>query len=207
MEIQTIITGKLCNNTYLVISKQGNAVMIDPGVGTAEILRALHQSGAHLSYILLTHGHYDHTASVAALMEETGAKSVLHRRDAQMLCDDHKCMSYLFTKKPAVFEPSLLSQDGTEIILDELTFTFISTPGHTRGSCVIRCGDVLFTGDTVLEGTVGRTDFYSGSEELMIQSVRRLSAMEGDFRLLCGHGSPSTLSRERCENAYFVQYG
>ena len=84
-----------------------------------------------------------------------------------------------------------------------MTFRVLHTPGHTPGSVCLLCGDVLFSGDTLFAGSCGRTDFPKGSHSRMKQSLARLAALEGDLRVLPGHGGETTLERERKYNPYF----
>ena len=93
-------------------------------------------------------------------------------------------------------------EDGNEIPLDSLRFTVLETPGHTPGSVCLRCGDLLFTGDTLFAGSCGRTDFPGGNGAAMRASLRRLAALPGDCTVLPGHGPATTLARERQFNPY-----
>lgn len=206
MKIATSVVGKMANNTYLVISDKNNAVLIDPSVDFEKINKMLEESGANLKYIMFTHGHYDHTASTFELKEKTGAKLVIGERDAEMLCDIEKSMAWLFSNHPKEVYADITVNDGDVLTLDELEFKIIATPGHTKGSICIICEDVIFTGDTVLEGTVGRTDFYGGSEAFMLQSIKKLAQLSGDFKILAGHGPASTLLKEKTTNPYFIEY-
>ena len=206
MKIIKVVSGKLDNNTFIVVSDKNNAVIIDPSLDFEKIKEALLSTKANHKYIIFTHGHYDHAASAGALKQMTGAELVIHHRDAEMLFDGKKNMSFIFTLHPNKCYADITVDDGESLEIDELKFEFISTPGHSRGSMVIICGDVMFTGDTVLEGTVGRTDLYGSDENLMIQTVKTLAKLEKNYILLCGHGSDSTLDFEKENNPYFLQY-
>ena len=206
MNIEVVVSGKLLNNTYIVVSDKNNAVVIDPSLDFEGIKQKLEKLGANLKYIICTHGHYDHTASALPLKELTGAEIVIHQRDSEMLYDSKKSLSFLFSNHPNVCKADIEVSDGNEILLDELEFRFISTPGHSNGSMVIVCGDFCFTGDTVLKGTVGRTDLVGGNDALMIQSIKNLSEVEKNYTLLCGHEEPSTLDFEKKNNPYFLLY-
>ncbi|MEE1280375.1 MAG: MBL fold metallo-hydrolase [Oscillospiraceae bacterium] len=206
MKIQTVVVGKLLNNTYIVTSEKGNAIIIDPGMEFDKIEAALSASGACLKYIIFTHGHYDHTASAYDLVEKTGAKLVIGSRDAEMLEDTDKSMSWMFTNHPHTLKADIEVEDGDTLSLDELEFKFVLTPGHSKGSMVILCEDVMFSGDTVLERSVGRTDFYGGNEAFMIQSIKKLAALSKNYRILAGHGDATTLEDEKQHNPYFIEY-
>lgn len=206
MNIKTVVVGKLLNNTYIITTKQNNAVIIDPGMEFDKIEKALDETGATLKYIIFTHGHYDHTASAYDLVKKTGAKLVIGSRDAEMLEDTDLSMSWMFTNHPHRLSADIPVEDGDKLTLDELTFEFVMTPGHSKGSMVILCEDYMFSGDTVLEQSVGRTDFYGGNEAFMIQSIKRLAALSKNYKILAGHGASTTLEQEKQQNPYFLQY-
>lgn len=206
MNIKTVVVGKLLNNTYIITTKQNNAVIIDPGMEFDKIEKDLDETGATLKYIIFTHGHYDHTASAYDLVEKTGAKLVIGSRDAEMLEDTDLSMSWMFTNHPHRLTADLPVEDGDKLKVDELTFEFVMTPGHSKGSMVILCEDYMFSGDTVLENSVGRTDFYGGNEAFMIQSIKRLAALSKNYKILAGHGDSTTLENEKKQNPYFLQY-
>ena len=112
----------------------------------------------------------------------------------------------MFTNHPHKLKADIAVEDGDKLTLDELTFEFVMTPGHSKGSMVILCEDYMFSGDTVLEQSVGRTDFYGGNEAFMIQSIKRIAALGKNYKILAGHGAATTLDREKQQNPYFVQY-
>lgn len=206
MKIKSVVVGPLNNNTYLAVSEKGNAALIDPGMSYSRIQEMIVKEGAEVKYILLTHGHFDHIASALEFSKNLGAKIVINEPDAEMLNDAEKCLAHSFTRDFTPFNADVIVNDGDEVSLDELTFKFMATPGHTKGSAVIMCEDIMFAGDTVLEGTVGRTDLYGGSFSQMIGSVKKLAQIEKDYKLLCGHGEPSTLSKEKKYNPYFIKF-
>ena len=117
-------------------------------------------------------------------------------------------MVYAFspTNHPHILKADIPVEDGDTLTLDELTFEFVMTPGHSKGSMVILCEDVMFSGDTVLEQSVGRTDFYGGNEAFMIQSIKRIAALSKNYKILAGHGDSTTLEQEKLNNPYFLQY-
>ena len=206
MKVKKVVVGPLSNNTYLAVSQKGNAVLIDPGMNYQSIMKMIEEERAEVKYILLTHGHFDHIASALEFSKNLGAKIVINEPDAEMLSDAEKCLAHSFTRDFIPFNADIIVNDGDEITVDELAFKFMATPGHSKGSAVITCEDVMFAGDTVLEGTVGRTDLYGGSFSQMLSSIKKLSEIEKDYKLLCGHGEPSTLSKEKKYNPYFIKF-
>ena len=203
MKIETAVVGPLSNNTYLVISEKNNAVVIDPGMGFEDIDNIISKNEATLKYVFLTHGHFDHIASASQLIKKYGARLVVSKKDAEMIASERMSLAFMFTRNFEPLKADIEVCEGDKISVDELEFDFIETPGHSEGSVCIICGDTIFSGDTVLEGSVGRTDFYGGSGEKLMQSVKRLSQYPNDYKLLCGHGMPSSIGIEKTVNPYF----
>ena len=156
--------------------------------------------------ILLTHGHFDHTGAVADLKEQTGAKVYIHSKDECMLDDTIKNVAYLcpgYSYKP--FTADVLVSDGDIIRLDEIEFSVMHTPGHTAGSVVYFADNCMFAGDTIFEGSAGRTDFYSGDYIAQRNSLARLAALREDYIIYPGHGGSTTLKQEKKFNPYLGQ--
>ena len=148
--------------------------------------------------IFLTHGHYDHTGAVKELREKYPEVSVyLHASDAAMTKRVDSLM-------PDVGE-TVAYDEGDEITVGNLTVHVYHTPGHSNGSVTLEVGEVLFTGDTLFQGSCGRTDLAGGSPELMAKSLKRLAGFEGDRHVLPGHEGFSTLEEERANN-YWIAY-
>lgn len=182
----------LYTNSFLLFGENGKAAVIDPNAAPEEYLRQLAQHGASLTHILLTHGHFDHVGAVEALRAQTGARVWMHAQDAvggrlfPFTAPDH---GYI---------------DGETIEADtDLAFRVVTTPGHSRGSVCLVCGDVLFSGDTLFAGEIGRTDLDGGSMDAMRQSLAKLcAAVPQNARVLPGHGAFSTMDAERANNPY-----
>lgn len=177
----------LYTNGFLVISEKGHGVAIDPAADAALFLQALADNNATLTHILLTHGHHDHIGSVEKLRQETGAVFSMNQADALHFG----------------LHPDEFFTDFGKIQVDELTFETIFTPGHTPGSTCIRCGDFMFTGDTLFAGDIGRTDLPGGNASQMTQSLQKLClAVTDDVEVLPGHEEFSTMDTEKKENPY-----
>ncbi len=206
MKIMQLTVGAVQTNCYIVYNEINmHGAVIDPGDRADAILAQAEKEGVTLDYILLTHGHFDHVLAVPALREKTGAKLVIHADDARMLDPNtmgmYRRMAKGFTKQT----PDLLAQEGTQIDVAGITATYLSTPGHTPGSSCIRMENVLFSGDTLFRFNCGRCDLEGGDYPTMLRSLRRLHNMEGDFHVLPGHESASTLAEERRGNPYMKE--
>lgn len=206
MEVKTLTLGELGTNCYIVTSAAGNAALIDPADDAQRILDMLSAENAELKMILLTHGHFDHTGAVADLKEQTGAKVYIHAKDECMLDDTIKNVAYLcpdYSYKP--FTADVLLSGGDIIRLDEVEFSVMSTPGHTAGSVVFFADNCIFAGDTIFEGSAGRTDFYSGDYIAQRNSLARLAALREDCLIYPGHGGTTTLKQEKQFNPFLGQ--
>ena len=194
-------------NCYVIIDeKTGESAIVDPAYFNEKIEAAFKEAGVgNLKYILLTHGHFDHILGVHGLKEATGAKVVIHKDDAEFLADPDKSLAAGNFPEPQIpVEADITVSDGDELFLGDELIRVISTPGHTMGSvCYALENDrVLITGDTLFCMTAGRTDFYGGNESMLIESLKRLIALDGDYRVLPGHNRETTLERERTRNWY-----
>ena len=197
MKIKVLPVGELGTNCYLLMDEEAKAAaLIDPGDEAERLLRVLKEEGVTLEYILLTHGHYDHTTAVPVLHAALpGAKIYIHEADS------FGAGGRLFPLASQV-EELLLYNEGDTLQLGSITIEVLHTPGHSLGSVVLKAGDVLFTGDTLFAGSCGRTDLRGGSYEQIMQSLKRLSELEGDYMVLPGHDVRSTLEQERKTNYY-----
>ena len=186
----------LCTNTFLLVTDAGHAVAIDPAADASLYEQALEQTGAKLTHILCTHGHYDHVGAVKQLREKWGCKVYLDPADAK------GNSSLPMTESDSGYV------DGGEIKVDEPTFKTWHTPGHTPGSWVILCGDMFFTGDTLFHGSIGRTDLPGGSMMQMEESLQKLLELPvpDKARVLPGHEAFSTMADEKRHNYYLREF-
>ena len=196
MLIKTIPVGQLETNCYVVTNEDTlECVVIEPGDESNTILDYMESNHLKCRAILLTHGHYDHVGAVDAVAEETGAVVYMNERDdARRSADSH--LPYLLKENGRSYD------DGDVIEAAGLRFEVIATPGHTPGGVTLKCGDALFTGDTLFKGSCGRTDLPGGNMLEELASLRRICELAGDFEVYPGHMDPSTLEREREFNYY-----
>ncbi|HIZ47825.1 MAG TPA: MBL fold metallo-hydrolase [Candidatus Gemmiger excrementavium] len=184
----------LYTNTFLVVTEAGHGIIVDPAAAPRTYLEALQQTGANLTHLLLTHGHYDHVGAVADLKKATGCKVYMDPADA------------LGTRMTPL-TPDLVDESwpaNGELTIDELTFKIYHTPGHTPGSVCLVCGEYMFSGDTLFAGSCGRVDLPGGNARQMQKSLTALAALPlaDETQVLPGHESFSTLGQERRTNPY-----
>ena len=195
MELKTFPIGSLQTNCYMAWEEGSDScILIDPGYVPEQLLEEVRRQRKTLEAILLTHGHFDHVGGVKQLAAETG-------------CDVYICAEEL--KQPLRYSDGLhythTVEDGDTLELAGLTLQVLHTPGHTPGCVCYLCGDTLFSGDTLFAGTCGRTDLPGGDFKAIQASLQRLAALEGDLKVLPGHGMASSLDIERRYNPYMQE--
>ncbi len=195
MKVRMMQVGPIGTNCY-ILEEDKKIAVIDPGDEAERILSVLEELDGQAEYILLTHGHYDHTTGVPALHAALPeAKIYIHRADAD------GAGNTVFPLAGQV-KDLLFYDEGDALLLGGLTFEVLHTPGHSKGSVTLKVGDVLFTGDTLFAGSMGRADLPGGSEEEIMASLKRLGELEGSFHVCPGHMGTSELDRERKMNPY-----
>jgi len=200
MKIIKMTLGAFETNTYIVADK-GNAVVIDPAANAGKIKEVLEQNELTITKILLTHGHYDHTGACA----ELGAPIFVHWKDETMLYDPDKSFARLIREHYKPCESTHFLNDGDIVEIGEKELSVMHTPGHSAGSVMFIGEGVIFSGDTIFEGSVGRTDGWSGSFAEQKDSLAKINAMSGDYRILPRHGEETTLAREKKHNPYLTR--
>ncbi len=187
--LRKLVVSPYQTNCYILGCKQTNqGLVIDPGDEVPRIVKEITRSGLIINYIAITHGHIDHVGGVSELKRITKAPVLIHRLDAGAL----------------EAGPDGFLEEGQVLQVGTYTISIVHTPGHSAGGVCLYAPGAVFTGDTLLAGSVGRTDFAGGSHELLVEGVRRKIFPLGDhLRIYPGHGPESTIGRERRTNPFF----
>lgn len=190
MQVDVFPVGDYQTNCYMVSGPEDTCVLIDPGYEPEYLLQQAHKRGKTVAAILLTHGHFDHVGGVKTIAAETDCDVYI--------CREELSLPPMLTAGPLYYTHTY----GDTVTVAGLTFRVMQTPGHTPGSVCLLCEDTLFSGDTLFAGSMGRTDFPGGSYDTIMESLAKLSKLEGDYRVLPGHAEETTLSRERRTNPF-----
>jgi len=213
MQIKCLSLGPLQANCYLLADEVGAAAVIDPGGEPEEIFSAVEGEGWTPVVVINTHGHIDHVAANRAVVERYRIPLCIHRADAPALTDPGLNLSALGLGRLDSPPPDRELADGDVIPVGALPLRVIATPGHSPGSIslLLEGGEgpaVIFTGDTLFAGGVGRTDFPGGSLGGLLSSIRdRLLVFPDETVILPGHGGRSTIGAEKRGNFFIEQYG
>ncbi len=199
MLIKTYVAGPVQANNYLVIDEASKeAILIDCSDYVPEIVNYVSENDLTVKYILLTHGHFDHVLGINRMKEALNAKVYVHESDKEQVLHTREVMTMFGLPTAGVENPVI---DGTlpaVLTLGENEIKVIETPGHTPGGVCYLIGDDLFSGDTLFQGTIGRTDLPAGSfSQIRHSVVDVLFALDDNIKVYPGHGSPTTIAYEK----------
>jgi len=207
MILEMLTLGALYTNCYIAgCSETREGLIIDPGFDrdteAEKVLTRVEQHRLEVKYIVNTHGHPDHTAGNGLLKDATGAPIVIHELDAPKLTDSSKNLSLLFglhvTSPPA--DQTL--KEGDIIQAGKVQLKVLHTPGHSKGSISLLGDNVVFTGDTLFAGSIGRYDFPDASYKEIMNSLKRLATLPDHLKVYPGHGPTSTIGQEKRSNPF-----
>lgn len=201
MKIDTVLLGSFQVNCYL-ISTDKSAIVIDPGFNSSYVEDFLLKNADKERMILLTHAHFDHIGGALQLKEKTGVKIAIGRIDETSLSDENYNLSTLFNAYIKPFNADILLDDGEITKIGDITLKTIHTPGHTKGSVGYLIENNLFSGDTLFNLSVGRTDFPGGNTKQLLNSVKKLFALDDNTKVFSGHGATTTIGYEKINNPY-----
>ena len=204
LQVEQLVVGPLFSNCYIVWDdhiKQG--AIIDPGEDAHIILKKITELDVEIKYILATHGHFDHVAAVASVKRETDAVFLAHKDDLFFMedCENAARRWGFEIERPP--KPDQFIKDGDTIKIGSFTLEVLHTPGHSPGGVSFLHNRMVFGGDTLFQGSIGRTDFRMGSFEELTKSIKtRLYTLPDDTIVYTGHGPSTTIGAEKLYNPF-----
>ncbi|WP_411328618.1 MBL fold metallo-hydrolase [Anaerofustis stercorihominis] len=206
MDIRSFQLGPVGTNCY-IITKNDKSIIIDPGHNDKRLMDYIRKENLNIEKILLTHGHFDHIAGTDMVRDATGAKVYIHELDNEMLSNPNKNGSALMMGMGIkIREADEFVYDGEKIDFEGSEIEVIFTPGHSKGGVCYKIDDagVIFCGDTLFLRSIGRTDLYGGSIEVLESSIRnKIYTLDKNYTLLSGHGDPTDIEGEKKYNGFF----
>jgi hydroxyacylglutathione hydrolase len=207
LKYETIVNGPFQENCFLVWddeSKKG--IFIDPGAEPEKLIRTASFLGIDVEGIYNTHGHIDHAGGVDAVKQKLGIPFAIHPADQFLLeglADQARLFGVTTGKEPTIDKPLA---DNDEFMVGSHKATVIHTPGHSPGGVCFTFDKVVFVGDTLFAGSIGRTDLPGGNLDQLLGSIKgRLMTLDDNTRVLSGHGPPSTIGVERAHNPFLKE--
>jgi len=204
---KALMVGLLEVNCYILGDEETKeAVVIDPGGDEDEILEALKYHGLQLKTIIDTHGHFDHVDANQPLKEATGASIAIHEADAAMLAKPSAEAMFFTGNRLRLSAADILLKEGDIISFGNHRLKVLHTPGHTPGgiSLVMEDSPLVYVGDLLFQGSIGRTDFPGGSFEDLINAVKtKIFTLGDNYSVYPGHGPVTTVGQERKYNPFF----
>jgi len=203
--LKKLVAGPFATNCYIVGSEENNeGMIIDPGDEAGQILKSVKDLGRNIKVIVLTHGHLDHIGALEEVKEATGAEIAIHTDDAYFLQKRPLQAAFGFSY-PDTPPPDRLLNGGDSIDIGDISFLVIHTPGHSPGSICLLGKGVVFSGDTLFNYGIGRTDFPGGSYNQLMNSIHtRLMILPDDIIVYPGHGPDTTIGTERRGNPFIT---
>ncbi|MDE2748285.1 MAG: MBL fold metallo-hydrolase [Chloroflexota bacterium] len=212
IKIKSLTLGPFATNAYLVADTQtSNAILIDPVDDAPAILRAAEAEGWTIKLMLATHAHLDHVLASGEIKRQLQIPFLIHE-DCETLLDEIPLQGLYFGlgELPAAAEPDrLLTSDSEVVELDSIRLESLYTPGHAPGHLSFYLAEqkILFSGDSLFAGSIGRTDLPGGDHQLLMQSIfEQLMVLDDDVQVLPGHMGVTTIGRERLTNPFILSY-
>lgn len=207
IKVNCFMVGMVQTNFYY-LHREGSkeTIAFDPADLGDRICDELDKQGLEIKAIFLTHAHFDHIMGLEAMKNRTGAPVYISVNEKR-LCQSPQLNQSTSVGRPTVVKADHFLEDGDTVTVAGITLKTIFTPGHTEGSCAyyIEDGDILISGDTLFQGSIGRSDLPTGDGELLMNSIRtRLYTLPDDTVVFSGHGDSTTIGYEKTHN-WFVR--
>jgi glyoxylase-like metal-dependent hydrolase (beta-lactamase superfamily II) len=206
MILKMLVVGPIQANCYVLgCERTREAVVIDPGDDVDTILMTLAKEKLRCVYIINTHGHFDHSGANKRLKEVTQGQLLLHEADAPMVTSQAASGRMWGMNVENSPPPDRCLKEGDVITFGDVSLKVLHTPGHSPGGISLVTDSMVFVGDTLFAGSIGRTDFPGGNYDGLLRSVReKIFTLGDDVVIYPGHGPETTVGRERRTNPFFV---
>lgn len=203
MRVETLVVSMFATNCCLVsCSETGEGIVIDPGAEGKKILQHIEKSGLKITGIVNTHGHIDHTGANSRLKEVLQVPIMLPEKDLEIYRNPGFGLGIIFGKP---VPPDRLLKEGDEITFGRKALAVLETPGHTPGGISLYGEGIVFTGDALFAGSIGRTDLAGGSYLLLIRSIKeKLMALPPETLVYPGHGPATSIEAEAHSNSFLL---
>ena len=203
--LKSLVVGPLATNCYIVGSESTKeGMIIDPGDEAKKILKSVEDLGLKIKLIVLTHGHMDHIGALREIKEATGVEVAIHSDDAEPLQGNYQSLGAMFGLfYPAPPQVERLLNDGDSLDIGDLHFLVLHTPGHTPGGICLLGEEVVFTGDTLFNYGIGRTDLPGSNYSQLMNGIHtKLMTLPDSTVVYPGHGPETTIGAERQANPF-----
>ncbi len=202
--VKWLVVSSCATNCYICFNDETHeGFIVDPGASAARISAKVTELGVKPTCILLTHGHFDHIGAVAGLKKEYDIPVIAYEGEAAVLSDPEANLSLAFEDVPMTLKADRFLKDDEEIDLCGFKARVIHTPGHTKGSSCFyfESEGMLLSGDTLFNGSLGRTDFPGGStRDIIVSIIKRLFVLPEETKVYAGHDAPTTIGDEKKYN-------
>ena len=204
LQVEPLIVGPLLSNCYIIWDERSTeGAVIDPGDEAHKILKVVHETHVAVKFILATHGHFDHVGAVATVKQRTGGEFLAHQDDLFFIEDGVNAARRWGFEIEQPPKPDRFITDGDQIKIGGFTLDVVHTPGHSPGGVSFVHDHMVFSGDTLFQGSIGRTDFQKGSLDELIKSIKtRLYTLPDDTIVFTGHGPSTTIGDEKHSNPF-----
>ena len=203
--LKMFTVGPMEANCYILYDPdKREGLIIDPGAEGSRLIKFIEKEKISILYIVNTHGHPDHIGANQKVKEHTGAPILIHEYDAPMLTKSGSLLSFIFPTEYSSPPADRLIKDGDLMECAGMKLRVLHTPGHTPGGVSLLTDDCIFTGDTLFSGSVGRFDLPGGSQEVLLNSIKKILVLDTNLTIYPGHGPSTTVGQELHTNPFIT---